>query len=267
MTTLKIETSIDDQGFEPVIEPTVSATLEDQSSETVDVAATDPTDEQWAHWTKRLGECQASAKSFLDLEHRSNKALWEALAKAYVLWRELGGDGANAYRAILDANGVPWKEVKRKFSVLVKLVFVLDTSKGDAKQKGRTSKQVNRLATALDKIHSEFVKAEWDFDDVELVATYDAKVAEFIEDSGGVEDLQYAQLNDEGSGGDGSDASDDDGDIDDPLSENESYFLNKDKLAEFSLDDPAGGHNHRDRYGTSEVSPSQRSHYQVDQYG
>ena len=238
METLKNETPIEDQGIEPVIEPTVSATLEDQSSETVDVAANDFTDEQWAHWEKRVGDCQTNAKDFLYLQQRSNAALWKALATAYVLWRELGGDEANAYRAMLDKHGVTWKDVKRKFSMLVKLVFSLDTSKGDAKEKARTSKQVYRLATALDKIHSEFKKFAWDFNDVEVVAKYDAKVVQFIENSGGVEDLQYAQLNDEGLGGDGTDTS---GANDDPLSENETYFLTKDKLAEFSLDDLAGG--------------------------
>jgi len=242
MATPRIETPDDDQGVGPVNQPTVQAKLEDQPSKTADVATNDPDDEQWVYWKERVGECQASARSFLDLEHRSNEALWKALAKAYVLWRELGGDNSNAYRSILDEQNIPWRDVKRKFSMLVKLVFALDTSKGDAKQKGRTSKQVNRLATALDKIHTQFNQRDWDFDDVDMVATYDAEVAQFITDSGGVEDLQYAQLNDEGSGGDGTDVSgnDDDGGIDGAVSENESYFLSKDKLAEFSLDVAAG---------------------------
>lgn len=245
MNTLNNETITEDQRVEPVLETTEPAKLEDQSSDVDGDAAKEPTDEQWARWEKRLEVCQASAADFLDLQQRSNKALWEALAKAYVFWLELGGNhDGNAYCSMLDTNDIIRKDIKRKFSMLVKLVFGLDTSKGDAKQKGRTSKQVNRLATALDKIHSKFVNSDWEFDDGDAIQAYDAEVAQFIEVSGGVEELQYAQLNDEtdGNDGTGSAANDDDGgDIDDPVSENESYFLSKDKLAEFSLANPTGG--------------------------
>ncbi len=144
---------------------------------------------------ERLTACSNLHRASVEQQIKGNQSLWQAIAAAYTWWRAMGGSDDDPHPEYLvrkcneNEPKIAVKNVKRKFTPLIKLAFSL-THKDQAGT-------VSNHAAAMDWVHEKYRHETADFTDDQATVDLEEAIFEDIKIKGGLGQCREEQLSNE----------------------------------------------------------------------